>query len=373
MRITIYLIGGIGIIGLGIIGCLPRQTTCKCYCNSEPTEASSLDTGGPDPGLKIPAIYENRPAVDDTDTEAPSSTDEEALNKPASPRSSEPYTEADCSDELRLKDPQMTLLVRRRLQQTHGPIKVRDVATWTELSNEFGNGAAPITDLSGIECFSALEKLTITKGRLVDLTPISRLSSLKEIELTNTGVREIKALEKLPKLTKLVLSKNQITDTAQFAKLIQLESLTLDNNQISDIAPLVKLSRLQWLSLAGNRITKAGALSKMIQLKGINLDKNQVRDIRFVKNLKNLVSFSLSDNGITDLRPLAGALPELKQLHLRDNPIADFTPLTYTLGSGVLDISNTGINCTENKSILETLSIRWTEMYIDCPEFWTGV
>ena len=73
----------------------------------------------------------------------------------------------------------------------------------------------------------------------LDLSPLSKLQSLQELNLQDNPISAIYDIGGLPKLRRLNLSKNRICDIFPLQHLVQLEYLNLAQNKITDIEPLV--------------------------------------------------------------------------------------------------------------------------------------
>lgn len=153
-----------------------------------------------------------------------------------------------------------------------------------------------ISDISGLEHFTALKTLVLNSNSISDISPLSSCTELTALELYG----------------------NSISDLAPLSSLTKLHSLSLLSNSISDISPLSGLTGLTELYLSFNTISDISALSSMTALKTLNLDGNKVKDISALSGLTELKELSLEDNLIEDLTPLY-KLTALDQLYIRGN------------------------------------------------------
>lgn len=154
-----------------------------------------------------------------------------------------------------------------------------------------------ISDLSGLEHFTALKTLVLSSNSISDITPLAKCVNLEVLELYG----------------------NRISDLSALSGLTKLRSLSLLSNSISSIAPLSSLTGLTELYLSFNTISDISALGSMSALQELNLDGNLIKDISVLSNLANLKNLSLEDNLIEDLTPLH-KLSGLQTLYLRGNP-----------------------------------------------------
>ena len=101
--------------------------------------------------------------------------------------------------------------------------------------------------------------------------PLSRLTRLKYLVLSNNQVRDISPLVGLTNLETLYLENNQIRDISPLAGLANLEYLNLNDNQIEDISPLVAnrgLSEGEKVYLLGNPLNTDSLTTYVHQLRG---------------------------------------------------------------------------------------------------------
>ena len=136
-----------------------------------------------------------------------------------------------------------------------------------------------------------------------------RLQSARYINIAGKGISDITGLEFATDLRELDLRDNPVTDLRPLANLTMLEDLYLSdlfpNTPTLDLHPLANLINLQELSLENSKVSDISPLAK----------------------LKKLRILDLSHNDISDVRPLAG-LRELQKLRIWGNPVKDLTPLS---------------------------------------------
>jgi Leucine-rich repeat (LRR) protein len=173
-----------------------------------------------------------------------------------------------------------------------------------------------------------LEEIYIEKNSFA----VDKTGQVKGLNLYDNKITDLTPLSALTNLTKLGLSDNQInqiTDLTPLSALTNLTGLVLSDNQITDLTPLSALTNLTALYLNKNQITDLTPL-------------NQITDLTPLSALTNLTGLVLSDNQITDLTPLS-ALTNLTRLDLDGNQITDLTPLSKLKHFERLDVSNNRI------------------------------
>ncbi len=162
--------------------------------------------------------------------------------------------------------------------------------------------------------------LDLYNSQINDISPLTKLHSLRILSLSHNQILDISPLATLNKLNLLDLENNIIRDISVLDRLQNLNALFLEDNQIEDISSLSKLNKLSTLHLANNLIRDISSLSTLNSLRTLYLDSNQIPDIISLTRLNNLKILHLSDNLISDISPLT-KLNNLKTLFISDNSI----------------------------------------------------
>jgi internalin A len=141
-------------------------------------------------------------------------------------------------------------------------------------------------------------------GGISDTSSLANLTKLKQLNISNNQITEIKGLDSLISLQQLDISNNQITEIKGLNRLARLQQLNISNNQITEIKGLDRLVSLQQLNISNNQITEIKGLDNLLKLQQLNVSNNQVVEIKQQNGLPNLRKFNLSQNRITDISPL---------------------------------------------------------------------
>lgn len=248
-----------------------------------------------------------------------------------------------------------------------------------------------ISDLRGIEVLTHLESLEVSNPvtgneifrKVTDLTPLTTMSTLKNLILQGNAISDITPLLALTQLTDLQLQGNLLTTLpANLSGFSQLNRLYLYYNRLTTITSLAALTNLETLSLFSNQITDLSALSPLKQLKSLNIGLNPgitpasygVIDAELValnrlilnKNtlfpglssissrLPQLKILHVTSCGLSDISLLSGAVL-LEELSLMDNPISDISSLSSLSSLIHLRLSNTQIRALEGEDGLAPL------------------
>lgn len=155
-------------------------------------------------------------------------------------------------------------------------VDAEKVTDLSGLADEISNLGKKVNDLSGLEAFSNLTKLSLKDNEISDLGPLGKLEKLAEVDLSHNKITDLKPLQHLENITKLDLSSNEITDLAPYAdqlKKAKQESITLTSNHISspissDLSSVIKDATKQRF-----QITADGKVAQITgEIEGLNPD-----------------------------------------------------------------------------------------------------
>ncbi len=137
-----------------------------------------------------------------------------------------------------------------------------------------------------------------------------------------------------------------IRDLTPLSSLTQLQRLFLTNTQTRDLTPLSSLTELQWLDLDNTQVSDLTPLAKFTRLQILSADNTQVSDLTPISKLTKLLELSLVSTQTHDLTPLS-ELTELQLLYLANTPVSDLTPLNALTQLQYLSLDNTQVSNDE--------------------------
>lgn len=183
-----------------------------------------------------------------------------------------------------------------------------------------------ISDLSGLEYFTGLERLKLQGNQIQDLKPLQNLTHLTELWLRKNKVTDLTPLQGLTELQTLLLTNNAVSDLQPLKGLQNLNQLVFENNKVKDLTPLKDLHNLTSLDVSGNSVVDLTPLAGLSKLKWLQANNCNLTKLPDFKNLTELYQFRLDNNKITDLTPLKDAA-KLDYVNLSNNQVSDLTPL----------------------------------------------
>lgn len=196
----------------------------------------------------------------------------------------------------------------------------------------------------------------------------NQLGSLKVLNLNNNNINSL-TLPDLPVLEELYLSNNNLDDTSVsvIGDLSSLKKLYLNNNAITNIDSLTSLSDLVDLSVANNKIDLPRSLSnKLTKLEALNLENCSLSNVDVLSYLINLKFLDLSNNNIENIRELT-RLTNLVQIDLNKNKIQDISLLELLNNLEEIDLTTNYLNLNDEKTknTIKTLEDRKVNVLYD--------
>ncbi len=191
-----------------------------------------------------------------------------------------------------------------------------------------------------------LEILEVTDDYLTDISGVSSMPNLRELDLSGNDIHMIEnlsALEDLSGLKVLRLNNTNMDDLSLISGLTGLEVLELRDNPLGDISPLEGFDHLRELDLSGNDIANyddLSALEELPELQALRMNGFGIGDELYIlSELSGLTHLELQDNDISDIEDLSG-LSDLEYLDLGENHIVEIAPLQDMTGLKYLELGS---------------------------------
>jgi nuclear transport factor 2 (NTF2) superfamily protein len=228
-----------------------------------------------------------------------------------------------------------------------------------------------IASLSGLEHFTALEKLQLLNTNITDFAPISQLNTLHTLVITGGNVSDLSEITSLNNLSHLVLQQLEISDVSALAEMTNLKLLTLSGNNIVDITALEKLTKLTNLYLSDNQISDISPLKNLSLLQEFDLRFNQgitcVDVSEYFHSIDELPESCLISSTLdTDL----DGIPDIDDIFPNDSSMY-LTLKTSGDGTGVIEIPDSGVSCEQECTIQLILGTEYSVNVI--PDYGSAV
>ena len=229
-------------------------------------------------------------------------------------------------------------------EESHDMIKT-DSSQW--------NGTGDIRDLKEITLFPELEVLVLDYQNIEDFSPIKNMN-IRKLSLCGNRIKELAPLSEMKELTVLWIEENPITDTKGISGLSSLTELEISNTDIKQLTDFCGLP-LVTLKLRNTKITDATPLKTMTQLRSLwigEVDPAGMEAIQLLTGLRELfIAGELEDlegfGGMKNLEVLDISNSDIRKL----DGVENLSKLTY-LGLGYTKPESL-VPLEKNRSILQ--------------------
>ena len=242
------------------------------------------------------------------------------------------------------------------------------------------SGIREIISLDPISELSDLNWLDISETSIEDLSPVRNLNKLKVLRANSTLIEDISAMKYNITLEELEVANTSIEDLSVLASLRNLQKLNLANTQVNRLTNLKSCQSLVSLNLGGTRIANIGILQDLPQLKVLDISNTAVRDLGPIANMKDLQSLNIAGSAISNLQVLS-ELSNLREVNCCNTAISDLTPLKGNRRLSKIYCDRSSIHDTEASAFTkdnpftlviydtEALKTWWNEL----PIYWKAV
>lgn len=234
-------------------------------------------------------------------------------------------------ERILFEDEVFELCVRDVLKVHDRDINTGDVEFLTTLDCTNYDRDEKIKFIKGIEYFQALKKLNFTGNLIEDVSPLSKLYDLEQINLSVNEISDISALKDLKSLKDVGFTSNNISDISVIVNWIKLKMFAIGYNKITEIPSLKDLPDIEDILLQNNNIRDISALSGVTTIKRVSLGHNSIEKGLILNNMSSLEVLDVQFNKISDISGLIN-LPSLKVLDLNNNELSQINNQTILQG-----------------------------------------
>lgn len=192
--------------------------------------------------------------------------------------------------------------------------------------------------------FTKLTDIDISGNQYIHtLDPLYQLAEIKNLNCSNTIIKDVSPIRNLNKLYSLDISNSSIENISDLRYTNDIKFFKADSLKLTSIEVLGYYHKLTTLSLAGSSVTDLNPLKNCESLTDLNLSSSKVSTLESVTLPQSLLHLNISDTEISDLSPLAN-LKNLKTLNIDYTDVTDLSPLASLKSLSELRCRNTNIN-----------------------------
>ncbi len=204
-----------------------------------------------------------------------------------------------------------------------------------------------VKDLSGIEYFTGIARLTIFENEIEDLSPVAELPQLHYFFITKNKITSIDAILGFSMLQEIRIGNNPLGDT-EIAKIVngnfpKARYLDFSNCGLTQMPNFSNFPVLERLHIFNNDIPNSTLdLSTNTKLKTLYAQNVGITNIEGLANLPDLYWLELNDNNLTDISAINA--PKLYRLRADRNPITKIFDLNLHPKIEILSIFPSSAN-----------------------------
>ncbi len=187
---------------------------------------------------------------------------------------------------------------------------------------------------------------------IVNIEPLNKLSSLKEVNISGTPVIDLMPMRNLNKLEILDISNTKVSSLEPMRFCLLINQLRMKNTPVNDLSIISTFRTLSVLDISGTKITSLEPVTDLTALKDLRIYRTQIKDLTPVAGLINLEMLNISSTPVDNLTPLKG-LTNLRILMSDSTRIKSLAPLDSLRGLQRVYCNDSQINQTEALNFLK--------------------
>lgn len=199
---------------------------------------------------------------------------------------------------------------------------ITDLSPLTKLSElkTINISGTHVDDLTPIRNLTRLENLIISKTFIQHLDPLRHAINIKSLDVSNTKISNLSPVSAFPSLERLIISNTKVEDLSALANLNLLRDIRLANTPVMDLTPLNGLNGCIVLDISNTNISKLDAPGNLHSLERLHADNTKITGLEALKSLPNLQYLFIEGTEVSNIQVLSG-LPSLQRIYCDRTPI----------------------------------------------------
>ncbi|MEP6733932.1 MAG: leucine-rich repeat domain-containing protein [Chryseolinea sp.] len=215
---------------------------------------------------------------------------------------------------------------KKKLNLTTDSIRLEDIQNITSINAVDLSQNKLLQDLEPLTQLTDLQALNLSNTSFIDLTPLRNLTGLTELNISNTKVDDITPLRYSDNLIKFNLSNTSVIEISVLERMTKLENLEMQNTAVTDFSPISFATSLKYLDVRKTKIVSLAPVNKLTMLTELNASSTIIDDLSPLSGLKTLTTLTLDSTNIINISAIS-SLENLVSLAINYTAIGDLTSL----------------------------------------------
>lgn len=224
-----------------------------------------------------------------------------------------------------------------------------------------------LRDISALSQMKQLTYLSLNNTKVQSFAPLAPLAELTYLDITdNVGSIDLRPLASLTKLktfyAQKIMTENYkyLSDISFMSGMTEMENINISYNSVKDISAMAGMKKLKCLDLNfnGYSLKDFSYLNGANEMTEINLNRTGVTDISFMAGMTKLKVVVLSETNVSDITPL-GNSPYITRLDLSWTEVSDVSPLYNLKASGNIQLSASKVSNADGEALEKALPSYW--------------
>lgn len=215
------------------------------------------------------------------------------------------------------------------------------------------SGNAAFSDVSPLSQLSLLEEINLARTAVEDLTPLRNLNRLRFLDISGTLINDLTPLQYSGNLKELFIDNTPIQDIGVVANFNQIEKLSAKQTGVSDIETVRNLQSLTVLQLSKTGITTTAPLASLFALRVLDLSHTAIDDISPLSGLSALQQLNLNHTKVVDIKSLS-ALQSLNLVQFSNTVVGDLAPLQELIELKRIYCDNSNVTAAMASAFMRT-------------------
>ena len=209
------------------------------------------------------------------------------------------------------------------------------------------------SDLVPLSELSEIIELDISNTIIEDLLPIRNLKKLEIFNCSGSAIVSLGSLRYINSLTEINITNTQVNNISVFSNLKNLRKIYLSYSEVSNLDVLQETTKLSHLEASGTNITDLSSINNLDLLSDLIISGSSIKTLSSIDSMESLQHLNIDSTQINNIEPLSGCL-NLGVLQANNTQISTLDPLNNHPKLNVVYCDNSNINMSEANKFMDT-------------------